>query len=95
MIKKDKRYTYDFQKKAVRLAQLPGKTAQSVAIELGVPSWKLRNWIKQFKDKLERSSDMDELMRLQKENKRLQEEVEILKKPRRTLQRPCSKVCLC
>lgn len=75
-----KKYTREFQENAVRLATLPGKTITSVAIELGVPQWKLRNWIKESKQKLERSSEIDELIRLQKEVKRLEEENLILKK---------------
>jgi len=72
--------TIEFKERAVRLTGLPGRTIASVAIELKVPAWKLRNWVKESKEKLERRSDIDETIRLQKENKRLQEEVEILKK---------------
>jgi len=70
----------EFQEKAVRLAQTPGKSIASVAIELGIPAWKLRTWIKESKEKLERHEDIVELVRLQKENQRLKEENEILKK---------------
>lgn len=73
-------YTTEFKEKAVRLAQLPNRSIASVAIELRIPAWKLRNWIKESKKKLERSSEIDELVRLHNENKRLKEEVEILKK---------------
>lgn len=55
--KKSKKYTYAFKEEAVRLASLPGKSAASVARELGVPAWKLRNWIKESNEKLERSWD--------------------------------------
>jgi transposase len=75
-----KTHTREFRANAVRLATLPGKTITSVAIELGVPSWKLRNWIKEGKDKLERSSEIDELIALQKRIKELEEENLILKK---------------
>ena len=70
----------EFQERAVRLAQTPGKSIASVAIELGIPAWKLRNWIQESKEKLERHEDLVELVRLQKENQRLKEENEILKK---------------
>ena len=70
----------EFQEKAVRLAQTPGKSIASVAIELGIPAWKLRTWIEESKEKLERHEDIVELVRLQKENQRLKEENEILKK---------------
>jgi transposase len=75
-----KEHTYEFKDRAVQLAGRPGHTIASVAIELKIPAWKLRNWIKESKDKLERRSDIDEVVRLQKENKRLAEELEILKK---------------
>ena len=70
----------EYQDKAVRLAQTPGKTIAGVAKELDIPEWKLRKWVGEAKQKLERGSEVDELIRLQNENKRLKEEVEILKK---------------
>jgi len=73
-------YTYEFQERAVRLSRMPGRSIASVALELGIPAWKLRTWIREAKEKLERSSEVDELIRLQNENKRLKEELEILKK---------------
>jgi transposase len=75
-----KNHTREFRENAVRLAALPGKTVTTVAIELGIPSWKLRNWIKESKGKLERSSEIDELIALQKRVKDLEEENLILKK---------------
>lgn len=73
-------YTREFQENAVRLTQLPGRSVASVALELDVPAWKLRTWVNNSKQKLERSSDVDELMKRDKEIARLKEEVEILKK---------------
>ena len=73
-------YTREFQENAVRLAKLPGRTIASVALDLKVPAWKLRNWVQAEHKKLERSSEMSELIRLQNENKELREEIEILKK---------------
>lgn len=70
----------DYQDKAVRLANTPGKTIAGVAKELDIPVWKLRKWVAEAKAKLERSSDVDELIRLQNELKRAKEEIEILKK---------------
>lgn len=78
--KKPITYTREFQERAIRLTRVPGKSIASVALELGVPAWKLRNWVQGSKQKLERSSEVDELIRLQNENKRLKEEIEILKK---------------
>jgi transposase len=77
---KKKQYTWEFKQNAVRLATMPGKTITTVAIELGVPSWRIRNWIKESKENLERSSDIDEIIRLQQKVKSLEEENEILKK---------------
>lgn len=79
-IKATAAYSKEFVRNAVYLAQTPGRTIASVALELKVPAWKLRSWIKESKETLERSSDMDELLRLQRENNRLKEENEILKK---------------
>lgn len=75
-----KKHTKEFQMNAVRLATQEGNSVAAVALQLKVPVWKLRSWIRDSNGKQERSSEIDELMRLQKENKRLQEEVEILKK---------------
>ena len=75
-----KNYTREFRDNAVRLAKMPGKTVAMVAVQLNVPVWKLRNWIKESNENLERSLDLDELVRVQNENKRLKEEIEILKK---------------
>ena len=70
----------EYQDKAVRLASTPGKTIAGVAKELDIPEWKLRKWVAEAKEKLERSSDVDELIRLQRELARAKEEIEILKK---------------
>ena len=78
--KKQPIFHSEYQDKAVRMALTPGKTIIGVAKELGIPDWKLRKWVKEASDKLERSSDLDELIRLQREIARLKEENEILKK---------------
>jgi transposase len=70
----------DYQEKAVRLASTPGKTITGVAKELDIPAWKLRKWVAEAQQKEARSSDSDELIRLQNELKRAKEEIEILKK---------------
>ncbi|WP_428749748.1 transposase, partial [Vibrio alginolyticus] len=41
-------YTEEFRKEAVRLASLPGRTAVSVAKELGISAQQIRNWKRQF-----------------------------------------------
>jgi transposase len=70
----------EFQDKAVRMALAQGKTIAGVAKELDIPVWKLRKWVSEAREKLERDSDLDDYIRLQNENKRLKEEIEILKK---------------
>lgn len=70
----------EYQDKAVRLANTPGKTIAGVAKELDIPEWKLRKWVSEAKQKLERSSDVAELRKLENENRQLKEEIEILKK---------------
>ncbi len=78
--KKSNEYTPEFQENALRLLKQRGRTIASVAEELKIPAWKLRTWIKNSKTKLERSSDVDELIKRDNEIKRLKEEIEILKK---------------
>lgn len=73
-------HTREFKDNAVRLAKMPGKSIAGVAVQLGIPVWKLRNWVKESKEDLERSSEITELIKLQNEVKRLKEENEILKK---------------
>ncbi len=70
----------EFQDKAVRMALSPEKTIAGVAKELDIPVWKLRKWVSEAREKLERDSEVDDYIRLQNENKRLKEEIEILKK---------------
>lgn len=78
--KKASEYTLEFQENAIRRAKLPGQSVASVAEDLNIPAWKLHNWIRDSKTKLERSSDLDELRKAHNEIKRLKEENEILKK---------------
>lgn len=78
--KKERIYTREFIDNAVRLATAEGNSAASAALQLKVPVWKLRVWIRDSKKKLERGSDVDELVRLRNELKQAQEEIAILKK---------------
>lgn len=78
--KKPTIYTSQFQETAIQLAKSPGRTVASVAEELKIPAWRLHGWIKKSKTKLERSSDVDELIKKDREIARLKEELEILKK---------------
>ena len=90
--KKYKRKTYnaDFKQSAVQLVLTSGKSAAEVARELGLADWQVREWVRSAKvagaDKTvagTASIDKAENDRLKRENKRLQEEVEILKKAAR------------
>jgi transposase len=78
--KKPIEYTKEFQENAVRLSKMHGRTVASVSDELKIPAWKLRSWVKGSKEKLERSSDVDELIKRDREIALLKEENEILKK---------------
>lgn len=77
---KSSEYTNDFQDKAVRLSKLPGRTVASVSQDLKIPAWKLRTWIKNSQEKLERDSELTQIIRLENELKEAREEIEILKK---------------
>ena len=73
-------YTEEFRKEAVRLSELPGRTAASVA-----------NWKRQFNRLSDKQfntlegvdyskKESEELRALKRENKRLKDEMEFLKK---------------
>ncbi len=89
--KKYQHYTEEFRKEAVKRSSQPGVTQAQVAKELGVSSQQIANWKRQFtrlSDKQFNSVDgvdyskkeSEELRKLRRENKRLQEEMEFLKK---------------
>ena len=73
-------YALEFQENAIRRTRLPGQTVASVAEDLRIPAWRLQNWIRDSKKKLERSSDLHELVKAHNRIKELEEQVEILKK---------------
>lgn len=78
--KKPSVYTKEFRENAVRLSKSSRRTVASVAQELKIPAWRLRIWIRESNEHLERSSDVEELLKRDNEIKRLKEENEILKK---------------
>ncbi len=85
--KKAKQYTAEFRESAVKLAMEGGHSVNSTAEELGVNKNTLHTWVNKYhrpkKPQVEQVEDehlYDELKALRKENKRLTEERDILKK---------------
>jgi transposase len=89
--KKSQAYTEDFRREAVKRAGQPGVTQAQVAIELGISAQQIANWKRQFTRLSEKQfntlagvdyskNESEELRRLRRENKRLQEEMNFLKK---------------
>ena len=88
---KTRAYPESFRKEAVRLASLPDRTAVDVAKELGIHVGQIYNWRSQF-SKLSKKQfkihegvdyskiESEEIRRLKKENARLREERDFLKK---------------
>jgi transposase len=79
-------YPEEFKRDAVALVRCSEKSIPQLAGELGVSPQSLRNWVKQTQlDAGERrdgltSEEREELRRLRRENRRLVQEREILKK---------------
>lgn len=80
-----KSYTKEFKEEAVRLAQQNGNTSET-ARNLGLQLSVLRRWKNELEDHGEKAfpgkghTHDEELRQLQRENQRLKETVEILKK---------------
>ena len=89
--KRNQAYTEEFRREAIKRSEQPGITQAEVAKELGLSAQQISNWKRQFNrlsDKQFNSMDgvdyskkeSEEVRRLKRENKRLQEEMEFLKK---------------
>ena len=88
MKRKNRRYSREFKLEAVRLSEMDDRPVVEVARELGIHPNNLYKWRAQFAAEGEEafpgrgnlSSQEEELRRLRRENMRLREEREILKK---------------
>ena len=89
--KKNQAYTEEFRREAVKRSEKPGVTQAQVAKELGISAQQIANWKRQFTRLSEKQfntmdgvdyskKESEEVRRLRRENKRLQEEMEFLKK---------------
>ena len=89
--KKYQHYSEEFRKEAVKRSEKPGVSQAEVTKELGISAQQISNWKRQFKrlsDKQFNSVDgvdyskqeSEELRRLRRENKRLNEGMAFLKK---------------
>ena len=89
--KKNQAYTEEFRREAVKRSEKPGVTQAQVAKELGISAQQIANWKRQFTRLSEKQFntmdgvdyskiESEEVRRLRRENKRLQEEMEFLKK---------------
>jgi transposase len=87
-MQKRQRFTAEFKREAIRLMKTSTKPAAALARELGVPRNRLYKWAQDAEKKGDQAfqgsgrpkASRDELSVLQRENARLKEENEILKK---------------
>ena len=86
MAKTRRRFTSEFKSEAVKLAEESGRSLQAIAGELGVHANQLRGWRNEHlaagsaEALSRRKAEAAELARLRRENKRLGQENEILKR---------------
>jgi transposase len=82
-------FTKEFKQEAVRLMETSNRPAMEIAMELGIRRNQLYKWKEQLSEKGEeafkgrgrpKKENQSELTTLQRENDRLREEIEILKK---------------
>lgn len=87
-MEKRQRYTAEFKREAVRLLKQADKPVAVLARELGVPRTKLHQWVREAESKGDQAfpgsgrpkASNEQLAVLKRENARLKEENEILKK---------------
>ncbi|AEK56569.1 hypothetical protein ADS42_016230 [Brucella melitensis] len=96
---KQREFTEDFKREAVRILTTSGRNISSVAEDLGIGKSTLERWRRNFAEKDLLSGpheDMDqELARLRKENELLRQERDLLKKRRpSSLGRQVDEVCV-
>ena len=84
-VRQRRSFTPEFKAEIVELVRQPGNTAASVARELELTETAVRKWVAQAdvdegrRDGLS-SDEREELSRLRRENRRLTQDVEILKR---------------
>jgi transposase len=89
--KKNQAYTEEFRREAVKRASKSGVTQAQVAKDLGISAQQIANWKRQFTRLSDKQfntvegvdyakKESEELRKLRRENKRLQEEMTFLKK---------------
>ncbi len=81
-------YSKEFKEEAVRISREPGRTCRSVAKELGIHPGTLYRWRREaradgdeaFPGKGKQTTEKARISELERENRRLRQEREILKK---------------
>jgi transposase len=95
-----RQFTDEFKQQAVRLVLDEGQSVSAVARELDLVASALGNWVKQAQADRTKgrtgltSAEREELTRLRRENRILQEEREILKKPRPSSRSTSDEICV-
>jgi len=84
MTGRNRDFTDDFKKEAVRLSFESGRTVEQVAKDLGIGKSTLNTWRRQFRDADLAASPHEDL---EKENARLRRENEILRQERDLLKK--------
>ena len=83
--RRPRRYSDEFRAEAVRLVRESGRPQKAIAAELGISTTCLRNWLSSTPDEKQSSKGRvlsleEEVRQLKRDNERLREEREILKK---------------